>query len=147
MHHVLDEDGERLFPKGKRLISHWNLRDELKAQLRRRRTASPSSGMIVKVMERIVTQTIPAAVIDNPRLDWNPFTNAVTAAPAADGRGRRAAADGRRPPTRRARAGRRATRSCWRTSTRRAKADPYSPVAPTAIARASSSAPRCPRRG
>jgi hypothetical protein len=24
---------------------------------------------------RIVTQTIPAAVVDNPRLDWNPFTN------------------------------------------------------------------------
>ena len=31
MHHVLSEKGERLFPKGKRLISHWNLRDELKA--------------------------------------------------------------------------------------------------------------------
>ena len=37
--------------------------------------------MIAQVMERIVTQTIPAAVIDNPRLDWNPFTNAVTPAP------------------------------------------------------------------
>jgi len=31
MHHLLDEKGERLFPKGLRLITHWNLRDELKA--------------------------------------------------------------------------------------------------------------------
>jgi hypothetical protein len=83
MHHVLSEDGQRHFPKGKRLISHWNLRDELKANY-----ADPDAvakqRTIVAVMERIVTQTIPAAVIDNPRLDWNPFTNQVTAAPAAE---------------------------------------------------------------
>jgi len=83
MHHVLGEDGGRRFPSGKLLISHWNLRDELKANyadpdgLAKQRT-------IVKVMERIVTQTIPAAVIDNPRLDWNPFTNAVVETPAAE---------------------------------------------------------------
>ena len=83
MHHVLSEDGQRHFPKGKRLISHWNLRDELKANY-----ADPDAvakqRTIVAVMERIVTQTIPAAVIDNPRLDWNPFTNQVTATPAAE---------------------------------------------------------------
>ncbi len=28
-------------------------------------------------MERIVDQTIPAAVIDNPHVDWNPVTNEV----------------------------------------------------------------------
>jgi len=81
MHHVLGEGGERRFPANKRLISHWNLRDELKANyadadgLAKQRT-------IAKVMERIVTQTIPRAVIDNPRLDWNPFSNAVTVAAA-----------------------------------------------------------------
>jgi len=31
MHHVLNEKGERLFPEKMRLLSHWNLRDELKA--------------------------------------------------------------------------------------------------------------------
>lgn len=81
MHHVLAEDGRRLFPSGKRLISHWNLRDELKANY-----ADPDGPAkqrtIVKVMERIVTQSIPAAVIDNPRLDWDPFANTVVAAPA-----------------------------------------------------------------
>ena len=81
MHHVLGEDGKRRFPSKKRLITHWNLRDELKANygdaegLAKQRT-------IAKVMDRIVTQSIPKAVIDNPRLDWNPFTNQVTAAEA-----------------------------------------------------------------
>ena len=31
MHHLVNEKGERLFPQGMRLITHWNLRDELKA--------------------------------------------------------------------------------------------------------------------
>src|SRR5262249_50409312 len=83
MHHVLGEDGARRFPSNKRLISHWNLRDELKANyadkdgLAKQRT-------IAKIMDRIVTQTIPRAVIDNPRLDWNPFTNTVVAAPPGE---------------------------------------------------------------
>jgi hypothetical protein len=81
MHHVLAEDGKRLFPTGKHLISHWNLRDELKANY------ADADGIakqktIAKVMDRIVTQTIPKAVINNPTLDWNPFTNKVTAAEA-----------------------------------------------------------------
>jgi hypothetical protein len=81
MHHVLAQDGARLFPSGKRLISHWNLRDEIKAAyadkdgLARQRT-------IARLMDRIVTQTIPRAVIDNPRLDWAPSSNQVTVAAA-----------------------------------------------------------------
>ena len=146
MHHVLGEDGERRFPTGKRLISHWNLRDELKANyadedgLAKQRT-------IVKVMERIVTQTIPRAVIDNPRLDWNPFTN------AGDRRaGRRDR--GRRPPTDQAPDRRRSAREpdarfaqvlAHFRAARRAdrvladRADARSP--------ARSTAPRCPRSG
>lgn len=75
---LVTPDGERLFPEGLRLISHWGLRDELAAcyadttpaGLLRQRT-------ILKVMERIVRQEIPAAVIDNPGLLWEPFGNAV----------------------------------------------------------------------
>lgn len=89
MHHVLDENGERLFPKNKKLISHWNLRDELKSHYAGQDAAERALGLrrqriIVKVMDRIVTQTIPLAVIDNPRLDWNPFKNTVAATPAAE---------------------------------------------------------------
>lgn len=69
-------EGEQLFPEGLRLISHWGLRDELKAQyanpdgLRRQR-------LIAAVMERIVRQEIPLAVIDNDRLLWDPVRNLV----------------------------------------------------------------------
>jgi hypothetical protein len=84
MHHVLGEDGARRFPANKRLITHWNLRDELKANYGEPGEAAiAKQRTIAKIMERIVTQTIPAAVIDNPRLDWNPYSNAVTTAEAA----------------------------------------------------------------
>ena len=79
MHHILGEDGKRLFPSGKRLISHWNLRDELKANYADKDGLS-KQRTIAKVMERIATQSIPKAVIDNPHLDWDPFTNKVTVA-------------------------------------------------------------------
>jgi hypothetical protein len=133
MHHVLGEDGARRFPSKKRLISHWNLRDELKANyadaegLAKQRT-------IAKVMDRIVTQTIPAAVIDNPKLDWNPFTNEVKPAEAAtiepDAPADRpaTAANEREPDTRftHIRAHLVAARAI----------DPYSPIAPTLMERA-----------
>jgi hypothetical protein len=83
---VIDEVGERgehLFPEGLRLISHWGLRDELASHyitpdgLTRQRA-------ILKVMERIVRQEIPAAVVDNPRLTWNPYTNEVRPVPGEE---------------------------------------------------------------
>ena len=83
MHHVVDgKERRRLFPKGLRLISHWNLRDELKANYANKAEGLAKQRLIVKVMERIVTQTIPAVVINNPRVDWDPFTNTVEVAPA-----------------------------------------------------------------
>ncbi len=76
MHHLLDEKGNRLFPEGLKLISHWGLRDELKAQY-----ANPDGfarqQMIRQVMERIINQEIPQVVINNDQYDWNPFANRV----------------------------------------------------------------------
>jgi hypothetical protein len=60
-----------------RLLSHWNLRDEIKAQYSHGENGLAQQRMIQKVMERIVTQTIPETVIDNPHVDWNPFSNEV----------------------------------------------------------------------
>ncbi len=84
MHHLLDAKGQRLFEPGKRLLSHWNLRDELKSRYAEGKAGLERQRMIQKVMERIVTQTIPAAVIDSPFLDWNPFSNEVKAASVKD---------------------------------------------------------------
>lgn len=82
MHHVLDANGQRVFPSGKRLISHWNLRDELKAQYANGAEGTNRQRTIVKLMERIVDQTIPAAVVDAPWIDYSPFPNAIVGAPA-----------------------------------------------------------------
>ncbi|MEJ2274404.1 MAG: hypothetical protein P8Y01_07485, partial [Woeseiaceae bacterium] len=85
MHHLLTNDGDRLFPAGMKLLSHWNLRDEIKANY----SAADDAGlerqrMVQRVMERIVDQTIPAVVIDNPHVDWNPYSNDVRAAAVSD---------------------------------------------------------------
>jgi hypothetical protein len=133
MHHVLAEDGKRLFPTKKHLITHWNLRDELKANyadadgLAKQRT-------IVKVMERIVTQSIPNAMIDNPNLDWNPFTNKLTVAEAGTiepdaGKDKpKEAKDAREPDTR--------FEQVRRHFIAGRAIDAYSPIAPTVIERA-----------
>ncbi len=131
MHHLVDDKGQRPFPTGMRLISHWNLRDELKARYADPE-GLPKQRMIVRLMERIVTQEIPAAVIDNPRLDWDPFSNKVSAAPAAeveaDAPARPAEADSAREPDRRY--------ERLQANFRAARLeDPFSPTAPTAIAR------------
>jgi hypothetical protein len=129
-HHLLGPGGERSFPQGKRLLSHWNLRDELKAQydqpdgLARQR-------LIAKVMERIVTQTIPRAAVNDPTVDWDPVTNAVRPAPRETiegGAAPRAAVDGAREPD---------TRYARLLGIFRAvkAADPYVPTAPSHLAR------------
>lgn len=84
MHHLVNNEGERLFPPGMRLLSHWNLRDEIKADYQDSKTGLAKQKMIQKVMERIVDQTIPQVVIDNPHVDWNPYTNQVTEAGVSD---------------------------------------------------------------
>jgi len=85
MHHLVTQDGERLFPAGMKLLSHWNLRDEIKANY----SATDDAGLarqrtVQKVMERIVDQTIPEVVINSPYVDWNPYDNEVSAAAVSD---------------------------------------------------------------
>ena len=84
MHHLVDGEGGRLFPPKLRLLSHWNLRDELKAAYSDSKGGLAKQRTIQKVMERIVDQTIPEVVIDSPYVDWNPFTNVVTLATVSD---------------------------------------------------------------
>lgn len=129
MHHVLDRDGRRLFPAKMRLLSHWNLRDQIKADygeeggLARQR-------IMARVMENIVLQTIPKAVVDNPNVDWNPFTNDVRASTVKDHERPAASAPVTaepEPDTRYA--------VLLRTFSAVKRIDPYSPTAPTHMAR------------
>ena len=130
MHHLVDEKGNRLFPPKLRLLSHWNLRDEIKADYSDSQQGLAKQRMIQQVMERIVTQTIPEVVVNNPNLDWNPFTNEVKPAAVKDGEvpGKTAQASNAPEPN---------TRYAKLLLDFQAarKADPYSPTAPTLIAR------------
>ncbi len=92
MHHLLTDEGKRIFPEGMRLLSHWNLRDEIKAQYSNGDNGLAKQKMIQQVMERIVTQTIPETVINNPHVDWNPFSNEVKKSDVNDS-GKEAPAD------------------------------------------------------
>lgn len=131
MHHLVDGQGRRLFEPKKRLLSHWNLRDELKSRYAEGAAGLDRQRMIQKVMERIVTQTIPAAVIDSPLVDWNPFSNEVRAAAVQDGDAPVPAglkpSPAPEPDTRY-----RVLLDCFLAVK---KVDPYSPTAPTHLAR------------
>jgi len=130
MYHLLDNQGQRLFPPKMRLLSHWNLRDEIKSDYADPQNGLAKQRMIQQVMERIVTQTIPQAVVDNPQLDWNPYTNEIRPAAAkdSDASGKpQSATNAREPDTRYAK--------LLGTFLASRKADVYSPTAPTLIAR------------
>ena len=131
MHHLVDDQGRRLFPPKMRLLSHWNLRDEIKADYVDSKDGLAKQRIIQHVMERIITQSIPQAVVDNPHVDWNPFTNQVTPAGVNDSDS--TAQDGDKisatpePSTRYA--------MLLKTYHAARLADPYSPTEPTLIAR------------
>ncbi|HIT47874.1 MAG TPA: hypothetical protein IAC34_00050 [Candidatus Coprenecus stercoripullorum] len=75
MGRLLTEDGRRLFPEDMVLLSHWNLRDELKSNYADIPDAHEKQEMIYQVMLRIVDQSIPKDVVNNPAYDWAPYSN------------------------------------------------------------------------
>jgi len=131
MYHLVDDKGQRLFPPKMRLLSHWNLRDEIKADYGDAQNGLTKQRMIQQVMERIVSQSIPQVVIDNPQIDWNPFTNEVKPAAAQDSN------SPAKPDAKITNAPEPDLRYATLLKTYRASrmADPYSPPAPTLIDR------------
>lgn len=131
MHHLTDNTGSRIFPPKLRLLSHWNLRDEIKASYTDEKNGLAKQKMIQQVMERIVTQTIPAVVVNNPGVDWNPYSNEVRPAAVQDADPSEikstGATDAPEPDTR--------YEMLLNTFRASKKADPYSPTAPTHIER------------
>ena len=131
MHHLVDAE-ETLFPAKMRLLSHWNLRDELKADYGDKKNGLARQRMIQQVMERIVTQTIPAAVIDNPERRLESVHERGEAGGGQGFRERGAAGrrstNAREPDTRYA-------MLLGTISSPSKLVDPYSPTAPTLIAR------------
>lgn len=77
MGNLLTEKGEQLFPDNMSLLTHWNLRDEIKANYGNKENGIEKQEMIYEVMKRIINQDIPEKVINNPLLKWMPYANAV----------------------------------------------------------------------
>lgn len=72
-----DDKNIAYFPADLKLISHWGLRDELKAHY-----GQPDGllkqRIIYEVMKRIINQEIPQEVINDSTYIWNPYTNILT---------------------------------------------------------------------
>jgi Rps23 Pro-64 3,4-dihydroxylase Tpa1-like proline 4-hydroxylase len=77
MGNLLNEDNQKLFPENMVLLSHWNLRDEIKANYANKEVGFKKQALIYQVMQRIVDQSIPKVVINSGKQDWNPVTNEV----------------------------------------------------------------------
>lgn len=69
-----NEEGNQLFPDGMTLLSHWNIRDEIKSNYDHPE-GLPKQEMLYNVMLRIINQDIPTQVINNREYQWNPLNN------------------------------------------------------------------------
>ena len=77
MGHVMNKKGQHLFPKDMILLSHWNLRDEIKANYNKGKEGLDKQRTVYEVMKRIISQDIPVEVINSGTYEWNPYTNMV----------------------------------------------------------------------
>ena len=73
---LLNDEGKALFPENLKLISHWGLRDRLKA-LYADRNGLAGQEMIHEVLKRIIQQSIPLQVVNRDEFSWNPLKNKV----------------------------------------------------------------------
>jgi len=71
---LLDQQGNALFPKGLKLLLHWNLRDEIKSSYGIE-DGVEKQRLIHAAMERIISQEIPVEIINSEDYEWNPYTN------------------------------------------------------------------------
>ena len=74
MNNLIDDAGKKYFPEDLKLISHWGLRDELKSHYLTK-DGIARQRMIYAVMNKIVTQEIPAQAINSDKFLWNPYSN------------------------------------------------------------------------
>ena len=75
MGYLVDDKQNKFFPEDMKLISHWNLRDELKTQYADATQGLIRQQMIYEVMKHIIYQTIPTEVINKNDYIWIPYQN------------------------------------------------------------------------
>lgn len=72
---LLNEEQMAIFPEDMVLLSHWNLRDEIKSNYAPSPLAREKQEMIYQVMLRIIDGSIPQEVINNATYQWAPYSN------------------------------------------------------------------------
>jgi hypothetical protein len=75
--HLLDKSGKKIFPEDMILLSHWNLRDEIKANYNKGDEGFNKQQTIYEAMKRIISQEIPKEVINSGEYEWNPYSNQI----------------------------------------------------------------------
>ena len=84
MHCLRNEQGEQLWQEPMALLSHWNLRDELKSNYVEAKgegleaRSREKQEMIYQVMLRIIRQEIPDCVVNSDQYLWAPYSNTAT---------------------------------------------------------------------
>jgi hypothetical protein len=78
MGYTTNKEGKVLFPKELVLLSHWNLRDEIKSNYNKGKVGLDKQRSIYEIMKRIISQEIPVEVINKNKYIWNPFANTIT---------------------------------------------------------------------
>ena len=84
MHCLRNEQGEQLWQEPMALLSHWNLRDELKSNYAEAKgegleaRGRKKQEMIYQVMLRIIRQEIPDCVVNSDQYLWAPYSNTAT---------------------------------------------------------------------
>ncbi len=74
---LTNDKNAKFFPEDMVLLTHWNLRDEIKANYSKAEEGLEKQAMIYQVMKRVIDQTIPEKVINSGELKWDPFSNKV----------------------------------------------------------------------
>ncbi|MCC8174728.1 MAG: hypothetical protein LIO65_10340 [Odoribacter sp.] len=74
---VTNKKRQKLFPENMILLSHWNLRDEIKANYGQGKEGLEKQRIVHEVMKHIISQDIPKEVINAGEYDWNPYTNTI----------------------------------------------------------------------
>ncbi len=73
---LINNSGKKMFPPDLVLLSHWNIRDEIKS-LYKEKDGLEKQELLYAVIKRIVNQDIPVKVINNGDFLWNPVKNKV----------------------------------------------------------------------
>lgn len=77
MGRLLTPKGKTIFPADMRLLCHWNLRDEIKANYNKGKEGLEKQRTTYEVMKRIIAQDIPKEAINANRYEWNPYINTL----------------------------------------------------------------------